>query len=152
MLDLWSNYVKDVYMIWKFDGLTPNEKMVLNMFTIEGGISAWIKRFAEQRKISKSHAVRGLVTEAVSYWLKTKQSLARRQEYPFAVFEGRGLHTQEIGVKLDANVLEGLREISQITGKSVSRVVSEILLDAKNASAEIATAHARAGEKIRVTV
>jgi hypothetical protein len=138
-------------MQWKFDSLELTEKRIFATFSIEGGTSGFLKRFAAARKISRAHAARGLISEAVRYWLKHRQSLERRNPYPWAVFEERGLPVQELSVRLDPDILEGLREISTASQKSVSKVVSEILLDAKNASMEIEQAHNRFGRGERAS-
>ena len=74
------------------------------------------------------------------FWQKTRQSLERRQEYPFAEFAARGMKAREVSILLDPPILAGLHEISAITGKTSSRIISEILLDTMNAQAELAAA------------
>lgn len=131
-------------MNWTFDDITPVDRSMVN-FSLEGGAIGWLKKFAAERKISQSHAARGLVTEAVRYWTKNRQSLERRNAYPFAIFEGRGKKTKVLSVTLDADVHEGLREIATLMNKTASHVVSEILMDAKRAAEEIKEGRSKFG-------
>lgn len=124
-------------MNWNFDRLNLMAKMSLAQFSIEGGTASWVKKFAHEHNIAVSHAARELISAAVKYWQKNRQSLERETKYPFAEADQRGEIAKEICVMLDAEILKGLREIALLQSKSVSRVVSEILLDARNAHAEV---------------
>jgi hypothetical protein len=134
-------------MNWNFTELARPMPRETVFVTIEGGTHAWLRRFAAERNITRAIAMRGLVTQAVRFWQKTRQPLARRQEYPWAEFATRGMKTRMAGITLDPPILVGLREISEITGKTMSRIVSEILLDAMNAQAAM-VAEAERSRKI----
>jgi hypothetical protein len=137
-------------MNWTFDEIHPANKAQMTVFSIEGGTSTWLKKFAAARKVTKAEAVRRLVMQAVAFWQANRQPLDRKFSYPFALFAGKHGNHENIGVRLDPEILNGLREIAQLTGKSVSRVVSEILLDAKNAHDEIEQARRNFGAPDRL--
>jgi hypothetical protein len=109
-------------MNWKFTDLEPRLPMQVHHMTLEGHVVKWARHLAAQRGVALTHVIRGLITEALRHWRKTGDVIA---QYP-----GRETPTKHVGVVLDEPSLAGLREISETTGKSISRVTSEILLDA----------------------
>lgn len=123
-------------MDWTVDALTLSDKPGPATYTatIEGAMHGWLKRFSVSRGSSRSHAASVLVTEAIRYWLKTRQPL--NEDSPLWRQFDKKLPVRQMTFRLDRDVIEGLREISALSGIPASRIVSRILLDAKHASAE----------------
>src|SRR5262245_49901252 len=109
-------------MNWNFDNLKPYGQTVTATFTIEGGVSGWLKRFCKTRHLGRSQALRYLITQAVEFWIKERQPLNRQHEYPWAQFQARGLRTVFESVILDVRIHESLRQIAELSGKTMSKV------------------------------
>jgi hypothetical protein len=120
-------------MTWKFDTIQPTRPaLTAHTMTIEGHSLAWVKKLAVDRRSRPVTVIRELLAQAVAYWCQE----GRTRGFCWGTGSTVEANTKVFVVLLDDATLRGLREIMTASGKSLSRVTSEILLDAMVAETE----------------
>jgi hypothetical protein len=116
-------------MNWTFNTITKPAVEPHNM-RIERYALKWVKAFARERHTPLASAIRQLLAQAVAHWRKEGHTSGS----PWGLDTKIGPCGEKITtVMLDADTLAGLREIMAVSGKTLSRLTSEILLDAMDA-------------------
>jgi hypothetical protein len=118
-------------MIWNFNAITPGRgtAMTSHCMRIEHYAFKWAKDFARERHAPPTKVIRELLQQAVAHWRKEDHTLG----FPWGPESKVGASGDIAAVMLDADTLMGLREIMDVSGKTLSRATSEILLDAMKA-------------------
>lgn len=114
-------------MNWNLDALTPRRPVLTpHTMNIEHYALKWVKKLARERHAPVTQTMRELLQQAVAHWRREGCTLG----FPWGTESKVGTTGDNITALLDAGTLAGLREMMDVSGKTMSRVVSEILLDA----------------------
>jgi hypothetical protein len=117
-------------MIWNLDAITPGRPaLTSHCMTIERYALKWVKQLSRERRAPLIKVIRTLLAQAVADW--------RKEGHTSGSPWGNEAEVGPVGkittVLLDNDTLTGLREIQAVSGKTLSRLTSEILLDAMTA-------------------
>jgi hypothetical protein len=117
-------------MNWNFNAISPGRPTLTpHCMRIEHYALKWAKKLARERHAPLTQVIRELLQQAIAYWRKEGRTLG----FPWGPESKVGASGDVTTVLLDADTLAGMREIMDVSGKTLSRVTSEILLDAMKA-------------------
>jgi hypothetical protein len=119
-------------MQWNFDASELSNRRPQINVAVSAGTLTWLKSFAAAHGIAHSNAARFLIEQAVRFWSQNRHSLARSNDW-LITMETEDGNVTELGVSLPPKIADGLRQMSAAAKKSVSRMVTEILFDARKA-------------------
>jgi hypothetical protein len=115
-------------MNWNFNTLTSQRPTLeRHNVRLESLTLKWAKQVARERHAPFTQTIRELLAQAVAYWRQEGHTSGQ----PWGDDSKVGLRGSDVTtLLLDADTFTGLQEIMQASGKTLSRVISEILLDA----------------------
>jgi|SRR5580704_4935799 predicted transcriptional regulator len=121
-------------MNWNFDAITP-QRPALEPHTMRLDHHAlkWVKDLARRRHAPLTRTIRELLAQTVAHWRKEGHTSGS----PWGNDAKVGLRDSDVTtVMLDDDTVAGLHEIMAVSDKTLSRLTSEILLDAMVAETE----------------